>query len=96
MNLEIQIQSLISSFVYGLFLSLLYNIFYKYLYHKKTIINLISNFLFTILNVLFYFFMLMLINKGILHVYFLISLISGFLLGNKTTKKIRTKDIEKR
>ncbi len=96
MNLETQIQSLISSFVYGLYLSLIYNIFYKYLYHKKIIIKVISNFLFTIINVSAYFFILMLINKGSIHIYFLISLIGGFLVGNKTTKKIRTKVVDKK
>ncbi len=96
MNLEIQIQSLISSFVYGLYLSLIYNIFYKYLYNKNIIINLISNLLFTIINVSSYFFILILINKGTIHIYFLISLICGFLVGNNTTKKIRTKTIRKK
>ncbi len=96
MNLEIQIQSLISSFVYGLYLSLIYNIFYKYLYNKNIIINLISNLLFTIINVSSYFFILILINKGTIHIYFLISLISGFLIGNKSTKKIRIKVVDKK
>ncbi len=96
MNLEIQIQSLISSFVYGLYISLMYNIFYKYLYSKKVIIKVLLNCLFTIINSLTYFFILMLINKGTIHIYFLISLISGFLIGNKSTKKIRTKVVDKK
>ena len=96
MDLETQIQSLISSFIYGMYLSLIYNLSYKYLYSKNIIIKILTNFIYMIVNVITYFTILKLINEGIVHPYFLISLLMGFLVGNKTTKKIRTKKVDKR
>lgn len=95
MDLETQIQSLISSFVYGMYLSLTYNLLYRYLYSNHIVVKIIMNSAYTIINVLVYFIMLRLINEGIVHPYFLISLLIGFITGNKTTKKIRTKPVDK-
>ena len=89
MNLELQIQSLIFSFVFGLFFSLMFNLFYKYLFRGKVFFRIISNFIFVMANTLLYFLCLKLINNGIIHIYFIIMLFLGFILGNKKTKTIR-------
>lgn len=89
MGLETQIQSLVFSFVFGLFLSLMFNVFYKYLFKPKLPIKIITNLIFVSINALIYFFLLKIINDGILHSYFLISLLMGFVLGNLKTKVIR-------
>ena len=91
MTLEIQIQSLFTSFVYGLFLSFTFNILYKYLYINKKILKTIITILYTLTIVLIYFNILLIINNGIVHPYFIIMLIIGFITGNKKTKYIRTK-----
>lgn len=94
MNLEIQIQSLIFSFVFGLFFSLMFNIFYRFLFKGRLPIKIISNLVFVLANIFLYFLLLKIINEGIIHFYFIIMLILGFILGNKKTKKIRTYKLE--
>ena len=89
MNLEIQIQSIIVSFVYGMFSSLIYNLSYFLLYNRIYLIKIISNILYVLgINSLF-FYILFLINSGVLHIYFVFLFFIGFLIGNYNTKKIR-------
>ncbi len=90
MNLEIQIQSIITAFVYGLFASLMYNIFYRILYIKNLYMKVISNFIFSFLLSLLYFYIMYKINYASIHPYFFILTITGFILGNYKTKIIRT------
>lgn len=92
MTLEVQIQSMIYSFVYGLFFSFLLNLNYRILFSSKKIIKVIFNFLFILNNVFLYFILLRYINQGVVHSYFLLLIVLGFVLGNKTTKVIRYKE----
>lgn len=96
MTLELQIQTLISSFVCGLFYSLTYNILYRFLYSKNKGVKFLSNILYTSIHVLIYFMLLMAINNCYFHIYFVMMLIIGFIIGNNTTKKIRTKPVDKK
>lgn len=89
MSLQVQIQSLIFSFIFGLFFSCLLNLNYHYLMHDKIGFRIVTNILFVLDMVLLYFILLKLINNGILHVYFFICLFLGFLLGISKTKKLR-------
>lgn len=91
MDLEIQIQSLISTCVYGMFLSFTYNLLYRFLYTKNKVMLVLNNFIYMIFNVFLYFTMLMLINNGVVHVYFLLMTFLGFLIGNSKCKNIRSK-----
>ncbi len=91
MNLEIQIQSLIYSFVYGLFFSYLLNLNYRILFMSRRLIQIFANFFFVLDNVFLYFILLRYINQGIFHTYFFLLLILGFIVGNTVTKKIRFK-----
>lgn len=86
MILKLQIISLVSSFLYGIFFYILSKLNYKFLYNNKY--SLIIDFLFVIDNVLLYFIILRYINNGIFHVYFLLSIILGYILGNFIDKKI--------
>jgi len=94
MVLEQQIQSLIFSLVFGMLYALMYNLFYKQLFKGKLIVRIIFNLLFTITNTTLYFFVLTLINNGIIHLYFLIMLSVGSVIGNISTRKIRRHDLE--
>ena len=94
MTLIIQIQSIALSFIYGIFYSLLFNIFYKFLFQKNKIVNIISNFLFSFFIFGFYFFLLYKVNNGIIHIYFLLSMLVSFLLYNKIFVKLRVKWIK--
>ena len=89
MNLETQIQSLVVSFVYGMFSSLLYNIFYFCLYMNNKIIRVIINILFSITIFSLFFFLMLIINKASYHPYFILLYLTGFLIGNKKLKVIR-------
>lgn len=94
MNLEIQIQSLIFSLVFGMFFSLMFNLFYKRLFCGKLILRVVTNLIFITINTLLYFEILRMINNGIIHLYFIIAMIIGFVLGNVKTKVIRKYRLE--
>lgn len=89
MSLEVQIQSLIYSFVFGIFFSYTMNLNYRYLFSSTKLIRIIINLLFVLVHVLFYFILLKMINSGVLHIYFLIVFILGFCFGNYYSKKLR-------
>lgn len=89
MDLEIQIQSIVFSFVFGLFLSLIYNLFYFFLYNNFLILKILSNIIYSISMSLLYFNINYLINSGIIHPYFILLIIIGFILGNFKTRIIR-------
>jgi len=89
MNLEIQIQSLIFSFVFGIFFALEFNLIYRYLFSIVSFIKIIINIVFVNINAIVYFYLLYIINGGIIHLYFIIMLVLGFVMGNKKTRKIR-------
>lgn len=95
MILEIQIQSLIVSFVYGMFAALIYNLIYFLLYNKNTFIKVTSNLVFSIFLSILYFYLLYLINNAALHIYFILMLITGFIISNKNIKKIRIIHLKK-
>ena len=91
MTLITQIQSLSMSFMYGIFFSLMFNIMYKFLFTKNVIINIITNLLFVFAIFSLYFYFLYIINGGIVHIYFVVVLILGFLIYNRVFVKIRVK-----
>lgn len=86
--LNIQIKSIIFSFLYGVFFSFLTSINYKYIFYSKGIIKLLINLFFVIDNVFLYFIMLRYINNGIIHYYFVIALILGFISVNKLSNTL--------
>ena len=91
MNLKLQIQTLISCFLFGMIFSFTYNIMYKYLYINNKILRVINNFIYILINSILYFYILYLINCGVVHPYFLLITLIGFITGNHKTKKVRTK-----
>lgn len=95
MDLIVQIQSLVYSFVYGYFFSFLLNWNYHFLMAKHIIVRVLINLFFVIDNVLLYFILLKIINSSVFHIYFLFMIILGFLYGNNYTKKMRYKSIKK-
>ncbi len=86
--LNIQIKSIIFSFLYGILFSIFANLNYKYIYYSKGILKILINIMFVFDNVLIYFILLRCINNGILHYYFILSLIVGFISVNKLVSKI--------
>lgn len=85
MSLNIQIISLLYSFIFGIIFYFLVLLNKKYLYNNK--LSFIVCLLFVIDNVLLYFIILRYINNGIFHIYFFITIILGFLLSYFIDKK---------
>jgi len=80
MILKIQLYSLLYSFVYGAILFFLLELNYRFLYYGKIFYRIIISFLFVISFSLLYFFGLLKINNGIIHIYFFLSIFTGYLL----------------
>jgi len=83
MDLIIQIYSLIASFLFGGLFSLELIFFYKLISKMFIVWKFILSFVFVMINAIIYFLLLLLINNGILHVYFFISMIIGYFIFNK-------------
>ena len=89
MELSVQIQSFIFSFVFGFLFSYVVNLGYKYLFSKKLYVQIIWNFIIVIGSCLLYFLAMKAINHAILHVYFYMMVIIGYLVGNLFSKRAR-------
>ena len=89
MELGVQIQSFIVSFFYGFLLSYLINLCYRGLFLSKKIFRIPFTFFFSISVWLLYFFLLYLINGGVLHIYFLLLVFIGWAIGNLFSRKAR-------
>ena len=89
MSLNIQINSLIFSFAFGIFFSLFLDLNYKIIYNSKKIIKIIGTFLVIFSSVLIYFIILLNINNATFHLYELIMIILGFYIENLIKNKIK-------
>ncbi len=89
MNLEIQILSLIFSFMFGIVISYFYNLFYNLINIKVKRFRILINLLFFLNLFLIYYVLLLLINDGVIHIYFILLLFLGFILFVKKTRNIR-------
>lgn len=90
-ELAVQIKSLVCSFLFGIFFFLMVRGSFKLLFHKNIYLKLFFNILFIVFNTLIYFSVLLLINEGVVHIYFLLSILGGYLL----TKKLYNKMMER-
>lgn len=91
MILKFQIFSLVYSFFYGAVFFILLELNYRFIYSDKVIYKSIVSFLFVIVMSLLYFFGLIKINNGIIHLYFYLVLFTGYLLSFVIYKKINCK-----
>ena len=83
MDLTIQIYSLITSFLFGVIFALELTFFDKLINKLFLVWKFLLSFIFVMLNALVYFLILLLINNGILHIYFFISIVIGYFAFNK-------------
>lgn len=88
MDLHTQVITLIFSFGYGFFFSLLLDIIHNYLFSKKTWAQILLSFLFVMINASIYFIILLKLNNAILHPYYMIIFILGFFVFLFLKKKI--------
>lgn len=84
----LQIITLIFSFIYGFFFFYLVEI--NYLINKKTtnFIKYLNNTIFILDMVLIYVIINYKINSGYFHIYFIITIVLGYLLANYTQKHV--------
>lgn len=87
MNLKIQVISFIFSFVYGAFLFMFLKIQKKILFCRNKKKRILSNFIFSIIISIIYFILIYFINNGVLHLYFLLLIVFGFLIAHNFYKK---------
>ena len=78
MDLTIQIYSLITSFLFGMIFALELTFFDKLVNKLFFVWKFLLSFIFVMLNAFVYFLILLLINHGILHIYFFISIVIGY------------------
>ena len=88
MSLQIQIYSLIFSFCFGIFFEILLSFNERFIYSSNLFVKVSSSVLFILFNVILYFIILIKINNGILHIYFLICILLGYSFMCKVKKKI--------
>ena len=89
MSLIEQIKTIAFTFIFGIIVAFFFNIFYKMLFNKKKILNVITNFFFLFLFSTIYFYFIYQINGGIIHIYLLVVFLISFYLYNKLFRKIR-------
>lgn len=89
MDLAVQIQSFVFSFAFGFLFSYGINLGYKYLFTGKVLKKIICNFIFVIGSCLLYFISMKAINHAVIHIYFIMMVVIGVLLGNFLNRKIR-------
>ena len=90
MSLSEQIIGIIFSFCYGCFLSVLYNFNYNLLFNLGKIKKLVFNILFIFDLVLIYFLIIRKINNAVIHPYFYLFIVLGFLSVFSISKKLRS------
>lgn len=91
MILKVQILSILFSFLYGNVIFWLLELNYKLLYESKIFYRIIVSFFFIIVISLMYFIGMVKINNGILHIYFYLALLTGYLLSFVIYRKFNCK-----
>ena len=79
MELNIQIYSFIYSFLFGGIFYFLLDLFSRISCKVKKIIKAIFSVLFILLIAISYFLGLLFINNGVVHIYFLLSILVGYI-----------------
>jgi len=95
MSLDIQIKTIVVSFLFGIYFSIFLNLNYKIIHSKKEFIKLIGTLVIIIVNVLLYFLILQKINNGVFHIYEILCILVGFILEKKLHKYVIAKYIKK-
>ena len=96
MPLDIQINSLIFSFAFGIFFSLFLTLNHKIIYNSKKIIKFVGTALVVFSSVLLFFVILLNINNATFHPYELIMIVLGFYIENLIHQKLKRKKKLKR
>ena len=93
-SLKIQIYTIIFSFIYGIFFSLLIDLNYKFIHSKKKFTKYLSSILIIIMSVIIYFIGIMKISYGVFHIYSILCILVGYTLASLTVGTIAKKKIK--
>lgn len=91
MSLKTQIISIFFSGLYGILLSFLITINYKFLFQSKKTIKIIGNILFSLDMALLYFISMKKINNAMIHPLFYLLIFLGYLLTYRKIQKIMSR-----
>lgn len=94
MDLHTQIVTLLFSLGYGILFASILDIIHKPLFKMKPFFQILISFLFVIGSALLYFFILLNLNKAILHPYFILLFLLGFVI-ESIIKKIGKRFLKK-
>lgn len=83
MELNIQIYSFICSFLFGCILNYLLDIFNKLILNVKIYFKIVISFVFILLLASIYFLILLFINNGVIHIYFLLCILFGYIFNQR-------------
>ncbi len=89
MKLDIQINLIIFSLIYGVIFNILLCISYRFVYSLNKYLKIISSILFSLVNVLIYFIYLQKICNGIFHIYSLLLILLGYFIVEFIKKKLK-------
>ena len=87
MVLSVQIISLLVSFCYGMFFYLTLELNSRFIYSSNLFVKIVYSLIFVIFHTLLYFFILMYINNGYVHIYFILCIIFGYLMCKVVSKR---------
>ena len=82
MLLDIQIKSLLFSFVYGVIFYFLLELFNRISKKMNLFLKILLSFMFILFVSIIYFLCLLYVNNGVVHIYFLISILVGYIFVN--------------
>ena len=80
MILGVQVISLLISFCYGIFFCLTLELNSRFIYSSNLFVRIIYSLLFVAFHTLLYFIILMYINNGYIHIYFLLCILLGYFM----------------
>ena len=82
MILKIQIFSLLFSFAFGIFVYFILELMHRFIYNNKISVKLFFSLLFSLFISIIYFLLLLRINNGVLHSYFFLMILLGYIVAN--------------
>lgn len=91
MDLKLQIISILISFIFGVYFFFTLQLVSKILVGKKDLISFLGYFIFIISSSILYFFIIKKYNYGLIHIYFFISIFTGYILSNFLDSKFIVK-----
>lgn len=90
MKLNIQIYSFVCSFLFGCCFYFLLDIFNKIVSKLKFVLKIVFSFIFIMVMASIYFIILLFVNNGVVHIYFLFSILVGYIFVYKFIVRLFT------